>query len=120
MDLKRILIVEDDVLLLKTISVILKKNGFATTETANGKQALEAIKTTDFDLVLTDLMLPYANGFEIINNIKKESDHRVPVVIISSAHTEETVLDGFDIGADDYLRKPFTPGELLSRINRLL
>lgn len=117
--MKRILIVEDDQMLLKTMEALLTVRGYLITLAKNGKEALEKIATNRYDLVLTDLMLPYSNGFEIISKLNQEGK-KTPVIIISSAHAEETVLDGFTMGADDYIRKPFTPSELVLRISRLL
>ncbi|PTN05960.1 response regulator transcription factor [Mangrovibacterium marinum] len=119
--MKKILIIEDNELLLKMIEFILKKNGFETTVAKTGKEAINALHETPFDLIITDLMLPYANGFEIIEHIKQnKAQNQVPVIIISAVVNEETVMAGFDSGVDDYIKKPFTPGELLSRVTRLL
>lgn len=119
--MKKILVIEDNELLLKMIEFILKKNGFTITSAKNGKEAIEALDTAPFDLIITDLMLPYANGFEIIDRIKQNKEqNQVPVIIISAVTNEETVMAGFENGADDYIKKPFTPGELLSRVVRLL
>lgn len=117
--MKSILIVEDDAVLLKTIGSILTIRGYLISLAKNGKEALEKISNNQYDLVLTDLMLPYSNGLEIISKLKQGSK-KTPVIIISSCHSEESILDGFDIGADDYIRKPFSPSELISRITRLI
>lgn len=119
--MKKILVIEDNELLLKMIEFILKKNGFVVTTAKTGKEAIDALVETPFDLIITDLMLPYANGFEIIDKIKQnKQQNQVPVIIISAVINEETVMAGFESGADDYIKKPFTPGELLSRVVRLL
>jgi DNA-binding response OmpR family regulator len=120
-EMKKILVIEDNELLLKMNEFILKKNGFEVTTAKTGKEAIDALNTKSFNLIITDLMLPYANGFEIIDRIRqnKEQNH-VPVIIISAVVNEETVMAGFESGADDYIKKPFTPGELLSRVMRLL
>jgi len=64
-------------------------------------------------------MLPYSNGLEVISQLNQD-EKKTPVIIISSTHTEESIMDGFTIGADDYIRKPFTPSELILRITRLI
>lgn len=117
--MKSILIVEDDPILLNTLGALLTVRGYLTTLAKNGKEALEKISKNKYDLVLTDLMLPYSNGLEVISQLNQE-DKKTPVIIISSSHSEESVSDGFTIGADDYIRKPFTPSELILRINRLI
>lgn len=117
--MKNILIIENDLLLLKTMATILIARGFLISIAKDGKEALYEISRKKFDLVLTDLMLPYASGMEIIDKLN-EGDAKTPVIIMSSSHSEESITDGFSIGADDYIKKPFTPGELISRISRLI
>ncbi len=117
--MKKILIVENDLVLLKTLEAILAIRGFSPSVARNGKEAMEKIDNNQYDLVLTDLMLPYSNGLEIISKLN-EGERKTPVIIVSSSHSEESILDGFNMGADDYIRKPFTPSELILRINRLL
>lgn len=117
--MKSILIVEDDPILLNTIGAILSLRGYLTTLAKNGKEAIEKIANNKYDLVLTDLMLPYSNGLEVISQLKQD-EKKTPVIIISSSHSEETIRDGFIIGADDFIRKPFTPSELVLRITRLI
>lgn len=117
--MKSILIVEDDPILLNTIGAILTVRGYLTTLARNGKEAIEKIANNKYDLVLTDLMLPYSNGLEVISQLNQD-EKKTPVIIISSTHTEESIMDGFNIGADDYIRKPFTPSELILRITRLI
>ena len=117
--MKRILVIEDNQLLLKMINFILNKNGYNVTTAETGKEAIQALEQGQFDLIITDLMLPYANGFEIIDRIKLNKEQRpIPVIIISAVINEDTITAGFECGADDYIKKPFTPGELLSRVNR--
>ncbi|UGU16495.1 response regulator transcription factor [Sinomicrobium kalidii] len=118
---KRILVIEDNLMMLRTLNLILTRQGYKVVEARNGKEALIALKEQRYDLVLTDLMLPYANGYEIIGRLRENIEQQeVPVIILSAIHDEEAVLDGFGMGADDYVKKPFTPGELLSRVSRLI
>lgn len=119
--MKHVLVVEDDHMLLKTIAMILKRQGYEVHQAANGKEAIGALQERDYDLVLTDIMLPYANGLELLGMIRGSNQHqKTPVVIVSAITNEDTLLEGFSLGADDYLKNPFVPGELVSRINRLL
>jgi DNA-binding response OmpR family regulator len=117
--MKSILIVEDDHILLKTMESLLSIRGHEIAIAKDGKEALDKISRHHYDLVLTDLMLPYSNGLEIISKLNT-GDKKTAVVIMSAASTEESIEDGFAIGADDYIRKPFTPSELMLRVNRLL
>jgi len=117
--MKTILLIENDLLLLKTMEAILSAKGYRVSLSKDGKEALQQVHDNQFDLVITDLMLPYASGMEIIEKVK-EQQPQTPVIIVSSSHSEESIIEGFHIGADDYITKPFTPSELLSRINRLI
>jgi DNA-binding response OmpR family regulator len=117
----KILLIDDDELILKVIHRILSKEGYDVRTAINGKDALEIIDQEKFSMVITDLMMPYSNGFEVISKFKQHPNAEgVPVVVISSVGTENAVKEGLNIGADDYLRKPIMPDELLIRVKRLL
>lgn len=117
----KILLIDDDELILKVIQRILSKEGFDVKTANNGKDALEYIDKEKFSMVITDLMMPYSNGFEVISKLKQHPNAvGVPVVVISSVGTENAVKEGLNIGADDYLRKPIMPDELIIRVKRLL
>lgn len=113
-----ILIAEDDELILRTIEHKLVKEGHTVILTRNGKEAIEKIMALEIDLVITDIMMPFASGIEIlaaINSIGKQ----LPVIVLSSMGQEEVVVDAFDLGASDFMVKPFSPNELFLRIKRL-
>lgn len=115
----RILLIDDDELILKVINRILTKEGYEVQTASNGKDAMELIDKQKFDLLITDLMMPYSNGFEVISKFKQHPNAEgVPVIVISSVGTENAVREGLNIGADDYLRKPIMPDELLIRVRR--
>lgn len=115
----RILLIDDDELILKVINRILTKEGYEVQTATNGKDAMELIDKQKFDLLITDLMMPYSNGFEVISKFKQHPNaDGVPVIVISSVGTENAVREGLNIGADDYLRKPIMPDELLIRVRR--
>lgn len=119
--MKHVLVVEDDYMLLKIIAMILKRQGYEVYQARNGLEATEALRERDYDLVLTDIILPYTTGLELLGMMRNSRRHRrTPVVIVSAITNEDTLLEGFRLGADDYLKKPFAPGELVFRINRLL
>ena len=116
-----ILLIDDDELILKVVNRILQKEGFVVKTATNGKEALEIIDREKFDLLITDLMMPYSNGFEVISKFKQHPNAEgVPINVISSVGTENAIRDGLNIGADDYLRKPIMPDELIIRVKRLI
>jgi two-component system response regulator VicR len=116
-DLK-ILIAEDDVLLIKIFEYILKKEGYQVTSCKDGLSAIEKIPILIPDLIITDIMLPFRSGLEIIA-FSKEHFKNIPIIVVSSLGEEEaTVLKAFSLGTDDFVSKPFNPNELLLRIKR--
>ncbi|MBW7844958.1 MAG: response regulator [Bacteroidia bacterium] len=118
---KKILLIDDDELILKVMNRILTKEGYNVIAVNNGKDALEKIEAEKYDMVITDLMMPYSNGFEIISKFKQHPNAlNVPIIVISSVGTESAIKEGLNIGADDYIRKPIMPDELLIRIKRLI
>ncbi len=114
-----ILIAEDDELILKTIEHKLLKEGHEVILTRNGKEAIETLKEKDVDLTITDIMMPFASGIEILSAIKSMGKD-VPVIMLSSMGQEEVVLNAFDLGASDFIVKPFSPSELMLRVKRFL
>jgi DNA-binding response OmpR family regulator len=119
--MKNILVIEDDQIMLKAIKNILSKDGFNVVVAKDGKEAYEKMQDTLYDLVITDLMMPYANGLEIVSRLRQdETKKHVGIIIVSSVGNEDTITEAFRLGADDYLKKPIMAGELLIRIRRLL
>ncbi len=113
-----VLLAEDDELILKTIEHKLKKEGFEVILTRNGLEAIEIIKQGGIDLIISDIMMPFASGIEILAEVKQLAVP-IPIIMLSSMAQEEIVLEAFDLGASDYIIKPFSPNELIIRINRL-
>ncbi|SKA18660.1 response regulator transcription factor [Sediminibacterium ginsengisoli] len=116
----KILVAEDEPLLLKTIELKLKKEGYEVIITQDGKQALEHIRKENPDLVITDIMMPYASGMEIINFIRQKMEKKIAVIMLSGMEQEQVKMEAFDLGADDYITKPFSLNELAIRVKRLL
>ncbi len=114
-----ILIAEDDELILKTIEHKLLKEGHEVILTRNGKEAIETLKEKDVDVAITDIMMPFASGIEILSALKS-MNKRTPVIMLSSMGQEEVVLNAFDLGASDFIVKPFSPNELMLRIKRFM
>ena len=115
---KQILLVEDDESLREIITDYFTGAGFSITEASDGQKALETLEEADFDLVLLDIMLPHTDGFAICRRLRREKD--TPVIIITARSGEDDKLLGYELGADDYVTKPFSPKVLLAKAKNLL
>jgi len=111
---RRILIIDDDASLAEMLQLVLRQEGFETTWCASGDAALEVFRSTPFDLVLLDLMLPGLDGVAVCRRIRADSG--VPIVMLTAKSDTGDVVDGLEAGADDYIPKPFKPRELVARI----
>lgn len=116
----KILIAEDQPMVLKTIAYKLQKSGFETIGAIDGMQAKEFFEIEKPDLVIADLMMPFVSGFELIQYVRKECVCRIPFIILSGVGEENKIVEAFDLGADDFVTKPFIPSELVARVKRLL
>ena len=114
----KILVVEDNQLILKVIETKLKKEGYIIISCDNGREAIEKITEVQPDLVITDIMLPYNSGLEIVSFIKSKQQKNIPVIVLSGLGQEKTIEEAFKLGADDYITKPFSLSELSMRIKR--
>lgn len=117
--MKRILVAEDDPMISKTISFKLKKSGFEVVNAKDGKEALEKVAEMHFDLLVTDMMMPIVSGLELVEKIRK-TQPKTPILLLSAVGNEDLVLKAFELGADDYVKKPFSPNELMIRVQKLL
>ncbi|MBK7895276.1 MAG: response regulator transcription factor [Candidatus Promineifilaceae bacterium] len=113
-----VLIIDDEQSLRDFVNKNLEIRGFQTYTAANGLEGLALFKTNDVDLVIVDLMMPHMNGLETIRRIRQES--LVPIIVLSALGEENDKVQAFNIGADDFLTKPFGVRELLARINAVL
>ena len=111
----KILLVEDDKNLGMILKAFLDAKGHAATLCANGEEALTAFGTTDFDLCVTDIVMPVMDGFTLVKQIKTKQP-TMPIIFLSAKKEQEDILEGFRLGADDYITKPFSMDELLMRI----
>lgn len=117
----KVLICEDDLSIMRIIVHALRKNEtIELTKAYNGRKALEFINKNDFDMILTNVSLPHLTGLEIIEYVRKVKKSKVPILILSLEGFEETVLQAFRLGADDFIVKPFNPMELLLRMNKYI
>ena len=114
----KILLVEDDDQIASYLGELLRAEGFDTQIAGSKKEAGECLLAQDFDLVLLDVSLPDGNGFSICAEIKRE--YEIPVIFLTASGDEYSVVAGLDMGADDYIAKPFRPRELISRIRSVL
>lgn len=114
----KILLVEDDGQIASYLGELLRAEGFDTQIAGSKKEASECLLAQAFDLVLLDVSLPDGNGFSICAEIKKE--YEIPVIFLTASGDEYSVVAGLDMGADDYIAKPFRPRELISRIRSVL
>ncbi|HEY4651950.1 MAG TPA: response regulator [Pontibacter sp.] len=112
-----ILIAEDEPITLATMEFRLKKDGHDVITTTDGQEALARLAGTTPDLVITDIMMPFASGLEVLSYVKKNLPD-VPVIVLSAMGQENVVLEAFTLGADDYITKPFSPNELALRVKR--
>ncbi|HWT12510.1 MAG TPA: response regulator transcription factor [Allosphingosinicella sp.] len=114
----RILLVEDDPALLTILQASMAYGGFKAEAAGSGRAAIEAFRNRDFDAVLVDLGLPDLDGADLLRTLRDISD--VPILVVSGRGTERDKIDALDRGADDFIAKPFLPGELLARIRAAL
>ncbi|MEA3018019.1 MAG: two-component system, OmpR family, operon response regulator KdpE [Sphingomonadales bacterium] len=114
----RILLVEDDPALLSILSAAIGFGGFTSDSVKTGLEALKAFERGGFDAVLMDLGLPDMDGGEVLTALRGTSD--IPIIVVSGRGTERDKIQALDLGADDYIAKPFLPGELLARLRAAL
>ncbi|MFC2058821.1 response regulator transcription factor [Chloroflexota bacterium] len=117
-DKKKILVVDDDRKTAELVKLYLEKNGYKVLTAYDGEQALETARRDKPDLLVLDLMLPGIGGLEVCRAIRSESD--IPVIMLTAKTTEQDKLTGLDLGADDYVTKPFSPKELVARVRAVL
>jgi two-component system response regulator RegX3 len=114
----RILLVEDDKSIIDNLSAFLRKEGFDVDVATGQKAALDKLNNSSFDLLLLDISLKDGNGYSVCSAVK--SSFNIPVIFLTASDDEYSVVAGFDVGADDYISKPFRPRELISRIKNVL
>ncbi len=117
-----IMLIEDDRIVAKLLRHMLVQRGFSVNIAMNGRQAIEYLESNSPPrLILLDIMLPFADGFEVLSQIRSRPGwEKIPIIMLTSKTQEFNVVRAFEGGADDYITKPFQPGELMVRINRCL
>ncbi len=117
-----ILLVEDDEVTAYMLDYLLQREGYAVTIAHDGQQALDIINSqAPFTIALLDIMIPYVSGFELIGHIRDKQDWQdTAIIMVSGKSQEKDIVKALDAGADDYIVKPFQPGELLARVRKAL
>lgn len=113
--MQQVLIVDDEEEIRNMLMKCLQREGISGIPCTNGKEALESIKKQDIDLVILDIMMADMDGFEVLRQIR-EKDKEIPVIFLSARQEEYDKVLGLGLGADDYVTKPFSPGELMARV----
>jgi DNA-binding response OmpR family regulator len=115
---RSILVVDDDRNIVQLVRMYLEKEGFRVVAAYDGGEALDLARSSQPDLVVLDLMLPGVDGLEVFQRIRRGSD--VPIIMLTARTTEADKLEGLELGADDYVTKPFSPRELVARVRTVL
>src|SRR5574342_406108 len=115
---RRILVVDDEERMVRFIRLNLEHDGFQVNEAFNGKQAVQKLRDVNPDLILLDVMMPDLDGFDVLEMIREIST--VPVIMLTAKGEEDDRVRGLELGADDYVSKPFSPRELVSRVKAVL
>lgn len=116
--MKKILLVEDELRMRMIVRDYLENDGFEVIEAKDGMEALNAFQNNEIDLILLDLMIPFLDGFGVCREVRTKSD--IPIIIITAKEEDEDKIRGFDLGADEYVTKPFSPKVLVARVKSLL
>jgi two-component system, OmpR family, response regulator VicR len=116
----KILVCEDDFMIIKAIEHKLKSEGYEVDVATDGNEAVEKLSQTNYNLIMTDLLMPFVGGLELINKIRNELHSKIPIIVLSTLNNEDSIIEAFNLGADDYITKPFSPNEVSIRVKRLL
>ena len=116
----KILFAEDDDLLRNSLAFYLTNNGYQVTSVSDGIQVQKHLQKSEFDLVITDLNMPFLGGMEVISFVRNELHSATPIIVLTSFGIEKAELDAFEIGASEFITKPFSPSILKARIEKLL
>ncbi len=116
--MKKLLIVDDEAKIREVIKEYAEFSGYAAEEAADGMSAIGMVKLNDYDLIIMDVMMPKLDGFSAVKEINKIKN--IPVIMLSARGEEYDKLFGFELGVDDYVVKPFSPKELMARVNAVL
>jgi DNA-binding response OmpR family regulator len=117
----RVLVIDDDPVILQLLRVNFEIEGFEVVSAADGREGLERARRDDPDVVLSDIMMPRLDGLQLVSELKVDPRTRhLPVILLTAKAQNAEVQQGLDLGADDYVTKPFDPLELIDRVNAVL
>jgi len=118
--MKKILIIEDDAVVLSMLKFKLTREDFIVETVKNAKLAYQKLNEFNPDLILTDIMMPFVSGLEFLNTYRNELKKDTPIIVLTSLGQEEIILQAFELGANDFIAKPFNPNEVIIRIKKAL
>jgi DNA-binding response OmpR family regulator len=119
--MKNILLIDDDEIIQLVLTKVLREEGFRVELAQNGQEGIVKMNLIPYDLVITDIMMPYVNGFEIMNRLKQHPNTaNASVIVISSITHEATIMDSFKLGIDEYVRKPIMVADFVSKVKNIL
>lgn len=117
----KILVCDDDEALVSMIRFKLTRDNLGeVTKAKDGREAFQLLKEHDFDLIISDIHMPFHSGLELTTFVRQELNKQTPIIVLSAEGLEDTVLQAFDLGANDFITKPFSPAELSMRVKRIL
>jgi len=117
----KVLIAEDESMTLKILSIKIQKDGYEVITASDGQIAMEYLEQNGCpDLVITDIMMPFYSGLEIVEKIRRGLRSKIPIIVLSALGQEKALEEAFSLGVNDYITKPFSPNELSIRVKRLV
>lgn len=117
---KLLLLAEDDEMLSTLLKYRLEKGGYSVVLAKDGREVKEFLSQQLPDIIVSDIMMPYFSGIELLEFLRNEMGSDIPVIIVSTAGNESNILNAFELGADDFITKPVSPSELMVRVGKLL
>ena len=118
---RRIVLADDDPIVIRFLSALFRDEGFEVHCAGDGETALRIIRDTRPDAVILDLVMPYLDGFEVCEHVRACAEtHKTPIIMLSMREKEQDAIRAFQVGADDYVRKPFNALELVARVHKLM
>jgi DNA-binding response OmpR family regulator len=118
--MKKIVLAEDNSVFLLLIKLRLEKEGYQLFIAEDGKKAIELIETQNPDLILTNIMMDFVSGLEVISHVRNVLKKQTPIIVLSATSQEEMVIKSFDLGANYFIYKPLNPSKLITKIERIL
>lgn len=115
----KILLIDDDEVILKAMANMLSKEGYEVKTTVDGTEVVDLIADEEYDLIITDIMMPYISGIELLTTIKSDPKRKTPVLVVSALDQKEVILTAFELGAADFVKKPISLDELLIRVKKV-